>query len=679
MYPISSIMTDYLRRHDQEFRTKATINGVEYTDSKIVDFKVEDRMTLSDSFEIGTAIPSKLTFRLRVAEELPANAQIVPYVALSLASMTWMEANISWDSDPYPWTGGVTEWLPLGEFYVDSRDKVNDVWEYTCYDKLVYADQPYISSLTYPASQQAVFDEVCGRLGFTYDSSVVINPAYIVPIAPTGFTMRQVLGYIAGANCASLFMGKNGLLKMKRFVPNEEPIFDLGMADYIRARQTNPLKSYSRVVVTYDTEDNLIYESGSGDENHTLTLENPLVTQAMADALRASLSGVSYLPLTMDSKGYPQLEQGDRIGVGLYEGASWMETITPWMETEIPWTGVVQHQSYILHQVFSFKGGLLMSVESPSISEQKSEFKVPGTLSEAVDQLDKTSLKEGKRYYGFTATREEGVRIQTDAGAYSILNADELSFYDDSGDRALWFDVLNNEYMFKGTITASKIISPEIVGGSIEIGSGNNIFKASDWGIWLGAQNFADAPFSVDVAGHMIAEDGRFKGVIEASTISGTNINGGIVTGALIQTSSDGSYPYAAMSSANRMFSARTSSSIGIDMRSLGSNSLADFYFTNGGTYASMSLPSSGLYMNGNGNLSMEFDRIYLRGYNGAYVSRWSDFRNEETGVSLQSELNSLVSLITSAAINMSFDSTTRNLKLFSMAGTQLAIVNIPK
>ncbi|MBY0011504.1 hypothetical protein [Paenibacillus typhae] len=674
MYPISTIYADYLRGFDHEFLIKALIVDKEYDSSKIVDFTIDASIVSNGEFEIGTAIPAKLTIRLRAAEEIPANARIIPYISLSLARMTWQEANIAWEDDAYPWIGGNTEWLPLGEFHVDGRDKVNDVWTYECYDKLVFADQPYISSLTYPTTQQAVFDEICSRLGYTYNSSVFINPSYAASVAPTGFSMRQVLAYIAGANCGSLFFGKDGVLRMKRFVP-EAPVFNYSRSDYIRAKQTNPLKSYTRVVVTYDTEDDLSYEAGSGDENHTLYLENPLATQAIVNALQASLSGVSYLPYDMDSRGFPQLDIGDRVGIGLYEGASWMETITAWEDTDLPWTGIAQYESYILHSTLSFKGGIALKVEAPSVSEQQSEFVVPGTLTEAVNNLDKTALKEKKRYYGATITREQGLVIQVqDANAKAVFNADELSFYNDDGQRALWFDIPNNEYMFSGTITASKIISPEIEGGTIQIGSGENVFKASDWGIWLGASAYANAPFKVDVAGHMDAVDGRFSGLIEASTI-----NGGTITGALIQTSSDGSYPYAAMSSSNRVFKVAASSSVGIEMRSLGDNSLADFFFTNGGTYSSLSLPSSGLYLNGNAGLTMEFANIYLRGYNGAYVSRWSDFRSEETGASLQSELNTLVSLITSAAINMSFDTTTRNLKLFSMTGAQLAIVNIPK
>lgn len=77
----------------------------------------------------------------------------------------------------------VTAW---GIFFVDRRERVGDLWTYTCYDKLIFGDVPYVSSLTYPATMKAVWDEICGRLDYTYDSSVQINASYRIPVAPTG-------------------------------------------------------------------------------------------------------------------------------------------------------------------------------------------------------------------------------------------------------------------------------------------------------------------------------------------------------------------------------------------------------------------------------------------------------------------------------------------------------------
>src|SRR3990167_8876309 len=49
-------------------------------------------------------------------------------------------------------------------------------------------------------------------------------------------------------------------------------------------------------------------------------------------------------------------------------------------------------------------------------------------------------------------------------------------------------------------------------------GSGNDIFKISSKGIHLGAANFADAPFSVDMQGNLIALSATISGTITATT-----------------------------------------------------------------------------------------------------------------------------------------------------------------
>lgn len=162
MYDISQKFKDGLKQHEHIWLTKVEINGVEYGMDSIVDFAIDNSLTLSDEFEIGTAVLGKLTLSMRTVDDIPSNAKVIPYVALSLAD-------------------GYTEWLQMGEYYIDNRSKTDKVWVYECYDKLVWADVPYISQLTYPATMQAIWDEICDSLDFTYDSTVVINPSYTVP------------------------------------------------------------------------------------------------------------------------------------------------------------------------------------------------------------------------------------------------------------------------------------------------------------------------------------------------------------------------------------------------------------------------------------------------------------------------------------------------------------------
>ncbi|EFM10175.1 conserved hypothetical protein [Paenibacillus curdlanolyticus YK9] len=662
MYPISNVFAGYLRRRDREFVVRAAVGGEIYESADIVEFEVENSLTLGEQFEIGTACLSKLTITLRLQGDVPSNARIVPFLALNTAGLTWMDAVFPWEDANIAWEGGPTDWLPLGEFYVDSRERTGDVWKFTCYDKLVWADTPYLSSLSYPTSMQAVWDEICGQLGYSYDSSVVINPAYQLQAGPVGYSMRQVMGYIAAANAASVFAGKDGVLRFKRFSAAAAPVFDMTTADYVRVKETNPVRTFSRVVVTYDTEDKLTYEAGVGDEASTLYVEIPFATQAMTDALHATLDGFSYMPIDMDARGFPQLDQGDVFSFEQYVGHSWEGTLTPWQDTLTPWNGIVVYQTIILHQVMSFKGGLKMRIEARSTSDQQSEFPVEGSLTKRVNQISQSAVKYDKPYYGVTNSRTSGIVVQREDGKSKLtLNSDVMDWQVD-GSSALHYDAIANRLKFTGTLEgvdgkfSGTVEGGRFIGGEIQIGSS----------------------FSVNNAGHMRAVGAEFSGDISASVITGGAINGTTITGSLIQTST--AYPRAAMSSTDRMFSVWASASNSIHMKSYGFPAAgASLDFVDGSQNASISLGgSSGLYFYGSDGLTFEADNIRLSGYNAVYVIDWAQLKNAQTDVSMASEL-SLKANLSEAGYNLTFDSTSRNLKMYSKSGVLLAQVNIPK
>lgn len=62
----------------------------------------------------------------------------------------------------------------------------------------------------------------------------------------------------------------------------------------------------------------------------------------------------------------------------------------------------------------------------------------------------------------------------------------------------------------------------------LAVGSGSRAFKADRQGIWLGANKFADAPFSVDVDGNMVATSATIGNYL---TKAGTNQ---ILTGSIL-------------------------------------------------------------------------------------------------------------------------------------------------
>lgn len=175
-------------------------------------------------------------------------------------------------------------------------------------------------------------------------------------------------------------------------------------------------------------------------------------------------------------------------------------------------------------------------------------------------------------------SREHGIVVQrSDGSSKATFNSDEI-YFEVGGQRKFWLDIPNNTIKFSGTleaadgifsgdlsavggtftgdlsaaggtfsgdltaaggtftgtlqgvdgtfsgeisastITGGIIFGTSFVGGTIAIGSDNNIFKSDLNGIYLGHNNFGSAPFRVNMSGQL--------------TASNAHITGGNITGA---------------------------------------------------------------------------------------------------------------------------------------------------
>jgi len=110
-------------------------------------------------------------------------------------------------------------------------------------------------------------------------------------------------------------------------------------------------------------------------------------------------------------------------------------------------------------------------------------------------------------------------------------NSTANSFHADSDGNAWWgcthanFDSNNdnaNAYILATgvakfqsvTIVNATVTTPTIIGGTLAIGSSNNIFKADANGIYLGNATFGSAPFSVSMAGALVVTSATITGAI---------------------------------------------------------------------------------------------------------------------------------------------------------------------
>jgi len=689
MYPLSPLYSEYLKKLDRTWKLKVDVEGAIYDESQIVAFEIQNTIISGQDFEVGAPIVSTLVLQIQTTDEFAPNAKIVPYLALQLpssldgANVEWQDADIAWQDADFPWQGNITEWISLGEFYVDKRQQINGLWEYSCCDKLMFANVAYVSSLTYPTTMQAVWDEICGRLGYTYDNSVQINPSYMIQVGPAGYSMRQMLGYIAGANAASVYAGKDGKIKFRKYGASDSPVFELTGTDYIRAKQTNPVRTFTKVVVVYNTEESLAFEVGTGDEINTLYIENPFATVEMANNLYAALNGFSYMPVTIDAFGYPQIEAGDRIRYGFpVDSPTWAMADVAWQDADYTWDGFETGGgiTLALHTVFSFKGGLKMTVEAPSTSEQQSEFPVDGSLTAAVNNLNKTAVKQGKSYFGATLTRTDGLTIEReDHLSKLILNSDVMD-WQVNGESALYLDAQEAKLKFNGTLEAvDGTFSGELqaatgtFAGALQAATGTfaGALQAAS-GTFTGDLIAAGGTFSGNLSaaggtftGTLQGVDGTFSGTLQAAggtftgtlqgangsfsgSISASTINGGTITGALIRTTASGTR--IELSSSGNLLAAYFDDNNYIAINPLFGSGPAFQFFRNGSMIGSIVMNANDIWINSSGNIGLNTGGTVT--FSGA--SDWS--RLSIPGQNLQAALNAKASSGTSTGTSPVFN-----------------------
>ena len=154
--------------------------------------------------KLGTAASAEITVSiLNPDAEIPPMACLRPFVR---------PCNEAYPDEPY--------WLPQGVFYVDTREITQnddglDVITMHGYDAMLKAEQLYNGRITGDSIDILMVQEIAYQLGVDVDARTftLMNSGYTVPF-PTGYTYREVLGYIASMYAGGFVMSDVGELRL---------------------------------------------------------------------------------------------------------------------------------------------------------------------------------------------------------------------------------------------------------------------------------------------------------------------------------------------------------------------------------------------------------------------------------------------------------------------------------
>lgn len=157
----------------------------------------------------------KLTYATDWSGQITVGQVVSAYISATIPtpSFSLAGANVSHSMG----IGDPVEWVQIGTYRID-EESIRTRQGYTtfsAYDKLRYAINTYQSALTFPATLQAICNEVCGLIGIT-SATLPVNPT-IEENNLDGYTLRDVLGFIAGYCGKNAYLSPSGGLDLRWF------------------------------------------------------------------------------------------------------------------------------------------------------------------------------------------------------------------------------------------------------------------------------------------------------------------------------------------------------------------------------------------------------------------------------------------------------------------------------
>lgn len=381
---------------------------------------------------------------------------------------------------------GTIEWIPMGYFTIKEQKKDRNLLTFTAYDRLESKlGKAYKSKITkYPAESKEFLADISEQTGVEFDTSKLSDSLMIDKILTVndqsgeksykepfdGFTMQQVVGYIAQLHGTFAICDRNGKVTFRwygalttdhpgkigdttgSYLKDQNLSFIYNTIEFLKESHTYLIKTnryfddllQSETMcqisgISCDTE-NDHYESGT---NINTNLSNPVMTQEWLDKILEKIKDTRYYPVSFSFMGDPRLDVGDVV------------TIVDAKNNLID-VPVMQH-------TITFDGGLLSEVASYGFEEK--EVKSPSEIALQRVKDDILSLQE------ITAKKATFNQLNAVDAKVTNLQASTITV----NDANILFARLDKANIKQGWITSVMIGDAQITNAKIQDMSADKI------------------------------------------------------------------------------------------------------------------------------------------------------------------------------------------------------------
>lgn len=293
LYPSDIVFPLEFNLLNARYYSKYLVDGKEYNQT-LNEFKYSNIINPNNSISIGNTCSSSVTFSIYNPEITLENKDITIFEGVK-------------------GNNGI-EYVQIGIFTVTKEESNGEYTKYTAYDKMYKAEKGYFSELTYPSTDKAILEEICTKLGIQLATS--ITNTHTITDKPQGYTMREMIGYMAMLQGCNAAINSDGNLEIKWY-KDSGYILD-GHQYYQQGVTFTTSKDFTiRKLTCNNTKsgDSKTSEITAGDGATGLSFANPFMTQAILNEVYNKIGGFQFRPLTVKFLGDWRLEVGDIITV----------------------------------------------------------------------------------------------------------------------------------------------------------------------------------------------------------------------------------------------------------------------------------------------------------------------------------------------------------------------------
>lgn len=183
------------------FEWKLDIGGISIPENELFSLATYHAM-FSGSPKVGQAVAGEIeAVVLNPAQEIPRMTEVRPYTRA---------CNVS----------NKSEWVAQGVFFIDMRERSKnddglDVLTIHGFDAMLKAEQPYNGQITGDSTDLQMVNEIAYQMGVAVDArtTALMDKAYTIPF-PIGYTLREILGYIAAMYVGCFIISDEGKLRL---------------------------------------------------------------------------------------------------------------------------------------------------------------------------------------------------------------------------------------------------------------------------------------------------------------------------------------------------------------------------------------------------------------------------------------------------------------------------------